>query len=64
MQTSRISADSSRTEGVPLRSNAAPDEMNFSQIQLAKDAGCLSGSQGFCKSRMAEIQSSDGDERF
>jgi hypothetical protein len=38
--------------------------MNFSQIWLAKDAGCLAGSQGFCKSKMAEIQPSGGDESF
>ena len=29
--------------------------MNFCQIWLAKDAGCLAGSQGFCKSKMAEV---------
>jgi hypothetical protein len=38
--------------------------MNFSQIWLAKDAGCLAGSQGFCKAKMPEIQPPDGDERF
>ena len=38
--------------------------MNFSHIWLAKDAGCLAGSQGFCKSKMAEIQLSGGDESF
>jgi hypothetical protein len=38
--------------------------MNFGQVQLAKDAGCLAGSQGFCKTKMAEIQPSGGDERF
>jgi hypothetical protein len=38
--------------------------MDFRQIWLAKDAGCLAGSQGFCMSKMAEIQPPDGDERF
>ena len=44
--------------------NVSPDEMNFRQIWLAKDAGCLAGSQGFCKTKMAEIQPSSDDERF
>jgi hypothetical protein len=38
--------------------------MNFRQIWLAKDVGCLAGSQGFCKPKMAEIRPSGGDERF
>ena len=38
--------------------------MNFSQVVLAKDAGCLAGSQGFCKQQMAEIQPSACDESF
>jgi hypothetical protein len=38
--------------------------MKFRQIWLAKDAGCLAGSQGFRKTKMAEIQLSGGDERF
>jgi hypothetical protein len=33
-------------------------------MQLAKGAGCLVGSQGFCQLKMAEIQPSGGDERF
>jgi hypothetical protein len=49
---------------VPLNTNAPPDEMNFGQVQLAKDAGCLAGSHGFCQTKMAEIQPSGGDERF
>ena len=49
---------------VPLKTNALPDEMNFGQIWLAKDAGCLAGSQGFCKAKVAEIQPSGGDESF
>jgi hypothetical protein len=38
--------------------------MSFNQICLAKDAGWLAGRQGFCKTKMAEIQPSGGDERF
>jgi hypothetical protein len=38
--------------------------MNFRQIWLAKGAGCLAGSQGFCKTKLTEIQPSGGDERF
>ena len=44
--------------------NASPDEMKFRQIWLAKDAGCLAGSQGFRKTKMTEIQLSGGDEHF
>lgn len=36
----------------------------YSQIWLAKYAGCLAGSEGFGKSKAAEIQPSCGDERF
>jgi hypothetical protein len=43
---------------------APSGEMNFRQIRRAKDAGCLAGSQGYCKSKIAEIQPPDGDERF
>jgi hypothetical protein len=38
--------------------------MDFSQIRFAKDAGCLAGNQGFCQSKMAEIQPPNGDERL
>ena len=38
--------------------------MNFGQIWLAKDAGCLAGSQGFCKAKVAEIQPSGGAVGF
>ena len=51
-------------ERVPLKTNAQADAMNYSQMVLAKDAGCLAGSQDFCKAKMAEIQPPDGDERF
>jgi hypothetical protein len=46
------------------KTNASPGEMNCSQVWLAKDAGCLAGSQGFRKMKMAEIQLSGGDEHF
>jgi hypothetical protein len=49
---------------VPLKTIAPSGEMDFRQIWLAKDAGCLAGSQGFCKAKMAEIQPPDGDESF
>jgi hypothetical protein len=38
--------------------------MNFRQVWLVKDAGCLAGSQGFCKAKTADIQPSVGNERF
>ena len=43
---------------------ALADEMNSSQVALAKDAGCLAGSQGFCKRQMTDIQPSASDESF
>jgi len=49
---------------VPLKTIAAAGEMNFAQIQPAKDAGCLDGSQGFCGLKMSEIQPPAGDESF
>ncbi|MDO4865132.1 MAG: hypothetical protein Q4C10_01140 [Clostridia bacterium] len=54
----------SRRKRVPSKTNATTDAMSFSQFWLAKDAGRLAGSQGFCKTKMAEIQPSGGDESF
>ena len=48
--------------GVPLKTIAPSGDMNFSQAYLAKRRRLPGGSQGFCKSKMAEIQPPDGDE--
>ena len=39
---------------VPLKT-ATPDEMNFSQIWLAKDAGCLGGQSRFLKVKFSRL---------